>query len=344
MRLGLIPQNLLEALALWLKRVPTPAGEVIFAMMLSRAIMAGVRLGVFDALEGERLTVGELAGRIRCDRYGVEALVEALRSSGYLVRQGDRLSNAPPASRWLVSASPHYLGNLVQFNYDHWGWWSQLEERVARGEAVGIHHRPHSEEELRRYVLAMRDLARSCADEVAAALPIPRGARRLLDLGGSHGVYSAALCRRHPGLSATVLDLEPTTRIGRQLAARDGLPERVSYRAADITTDPLGEGFDVALLFQLLHHFPPRKARLLLRRVAESLEPSGLVALLEPADEGGSRQLAGLLSLHYYLASGGSVHGRSRLEAWLAEAGFHRMAATRLHSAPGLELLTARWR
>jgi tRNA A22 N-methylase len=36
---------------------------------------------------------------------------------------------------------------------------------------------------------------------------VPRGARDLLDIGGSHGYYSVALCRRHPTLRAVILDL-----------------------------------------------------------------------------------------------------------------------------------------
>ncbi|MHB0870591.1 MAG: methyltransferase [Chloroflexota bacterium] len=343
MKLGLIPQNPLELLAIWLRRVPTPMGESVFAMMLSRAIMAGVRLGLFDALEVEPLTTDELAARIRCSPSGVEALAEALTSSGYLVRRDGRLRNGPATSRWLVPSSPHYLGNLIRFNYDHWSWWSELEDHLVRGDPVEIHHRQQTEEELRRYVLAMRDMARLCAGEVADAIPLPREARRLLDVGGSHGAYSAALCRSHPGLRATVVDLEPVARIGRQLVAEEAMGERIAYLAADATRDPLGEGFDALLLFQLLHHFPPRGARLLLERVSAALRPGGLIALLEPASAG-SQQLAGLLYLHYFLSSGGRVHRRRHIEAWLAEVGFYRVQSRRLHSGPGLELLTARRR
>lgn len=343
MKLGLIPQNPLELLAVWLGRVPTPMGESVFAMMLSRAIMAGVRLGLFDALEGGSLTTDELAARIRCSASGVQALAEALTSSGYLVRLGGRLRNGPAASRWLVPSSPHYLGNLIQFNYDHWNWWSELEDHLVRGDAVEIHHRQQTEEELRRYVLAMRDMARLCAGEVAAAIRMPGEARTLLDVGGSHGAYSAALCRRHHGLCATVVELEPVARIGRELVAEEAMGERIVYLVADATRDPLGEGFDALLLFQLLHHFPPQESGLLLQRVGASLRPGGLIALLEPTSAG-SQQLAGLLYLHYFLSSGGRVHPRRHLEAWLVDAGFHQLRSRRLRSAPGLELLTARRR
>lgn len=341
MRLGILPQSLLESIALRLGRVPVPVGEGIFAMMLSRAVMAGVRLGIFAALEAGPLSASSLAARVRGDLAGVEALATALAASGYLVRRGDRFENGPVAARWMAPSSPHYLGNLLLFNYDHWEWWSRLEQCVLGGNPVEIHQQNSTEEELTRYILAMRDLAGLVAPEVARLLPVQAGARQLLDVGGSHGAYSAALCRRHPGLAATVFDLEPVARIAEPMVAQQGLGQRIRYRAGDATRDDLGNNYDVALLFQLLHHFPAEDARQLVCRVAGALRPGGRIALLEPARKPRPDQFAALLHLHYYLASRGGVHPHRDLEAWLREAGFRRLQARGLCTAPGLELLIA---
>ncbi len=46
----------------------------------------------------------------------------------------------------------------------------------------------------------MRAIAGTNARQIVKRTPVPRGATALLDIGGSHGYYSVALCRKHPGL------------------------------------------------------------------------------------------------------------------------------------------------
>jgi hypothetical protein len=51
---------------------------------------------------------------------------------------------------------------------------------------------------------------------VARTLPIPPSPTAMLDLGGSHGLYSVALCRRYPTLDGTILEppqVEEATRL-----------------------------------------------------------------------------------------------------------------------------------
>jgi hypothetical protein len=46
--------------------------------------------------------------------------------------------------------------------------------------------------------------------EVLRVIQVPRTARRLLDVGSSHSLYSVELCRIHPNLTAKVPDLHIT--------------------------------------------------------------------------------------------------------------------------------------
>ncbi len=98
----------------------------------------------------------------------------------------------------------------------------------------------------RRFTLMLYDLHRALAAELAASIDLD-GASRLMDLGGGSGVVSLALVERHPGLSATVVDIANVCETGRGLAAERGLAERVTYHAADFLADPLPTCFDVVL-------------------------------------------------------------------------------------------------
>src|ERR1700721_2556864 len=64
-----------------------------------------------------------------------------------------------------------------------------------------------TQEQWNVYERGQRSHAALMAKEVAWRLPVSRKATALLDVGGGHGLYSIELCRRHPRLYATILDL-----------------------------------------------------------------------------------------------------------------------------------------
>ncbi len=341
MRLGVLPQGLAEWLALRLNLVPTPLADGVFAMMACRALMAGVRLGIIDLLATGPASAGALASRLGLDPMGTVALTEALVSGGYLERVGERYRLARRAGRWLDPNSPTYVGNLIRFNEDHWSWWSELEGVVTSGQPVSVHRTMEDSAAWRRYLLAMRDLAGLVANDVVASLRPPARPRRLLDIGGAHGVYAATFCRRYPSLRATVLDLPPVALIGAELSSATNPDLDIEFRAGDARHDDLGAGYDIVLLFDVLHHFPAEEARQLLGRAIAALEPGGMIAVLEPTRASRPDQLAALLHLHYFLASRGGVFAADTLASWLAAAGCRGVRRRSLRRAPGLSLFSA---
>ena len=163
---------------------------------------------------------------------------------------------------------------------------------------------------------------------------MPRRPRALLDLGGGHGWYSASLCRRYPGLTATVLDLPGSAAVGRELIAEADLSDRVLFRDGDVTTADLGGGYDAVLCFNLIHHLAPAQAAGLLRRIRAALNPGGTLAILDVFAEPGRRAgaHADLLALFVYLQLGcPGAHAR-RARRLAARCGF-RLAAGDTHAS-----------
>src|SRR5207237_8447575 len=116
-------------------------------------------------------------------------------------------------------------------------------------------HTSMTAEERDLYHRGMRALAGAAGREVARRVPVPRGARKMADLGGSHGHFAAEICRRHPGLFAEVFDLPEAIQAAAPLLAAEGLGERLVHRAGDATTaEPGGEQLD---LVPMSHLAPP---------------------------------------------------------------------------------------
>jgi cyclopropane fatty-acyl-phospholipid synthase-like methyltransferase len=153
---------------------------------------------------------------------------------------------------------------------------------VLRGGApIGLHDRPPDDPLWSDYQAAMAQLGELTADLVARAISVEHP-RRLLDLGGGPGLHAAAMCRRHPGLEATVVELEAPAALARERLAREGLADRVHYEVGDLFAIELGTGYDVVTAHQVLHNLEEERCVELLRRARTALKRGGTVAVLEP--------------------------------------------------------------
>ncbi|MFY1828861.1 methyltransferase [Myxococcus fulvus] len=345
MRLGLKADNLLERVADWLNLAPKPLAHAFFGMMASRTLMAGVRLGVYAALADGAATSEALAARLKLSPEGMRSLLEALIACEAVERQRDgRYRLAPRSKRWLDPRSPQYVGAFLEFNYAQWDWWSQVEGVVRTGEAVDIHGFAPEDPRWRDYIHAMHQLARLAAPEVTSAIPLPRGAKTLLDLGGAHGWFAAEMCRRNRGLKATVLDLEGSVRVGRDIIACAGLSHLVTHQAGDILTADLGGPYDGVLLFQVMHHLTPAQNVALLRRIRGALAPKGTLAVLEYLREDiqDPSSSAPLIGLHYFVTSGAAAYTPAEVEGFLDDAGYRIESSRPIRHLPLQTLHVAR--
>ena len=161
----------------------------------------------------------------------------------------------------------------------------------------------------------------------------------MLDIGGSHGFFSVALCRRHPGLCAEVLDLPGAVAQAAPILAREGLGERVVHRAGDALTEDFGEeAFDLVFISSLLHHFEPAQSRDVVRRAARALRPGGVLVIQELFALSSARragQVATLADLYFALTSKAGTLSVEDLADWQREAGLRPKRPVRFLSFPG---------
>ena len=343
MRLSLRAANPAEWLALRLGLVPTAAAEAWGGMATSGVLVAAVQTGITSRLAEGPANADKVAADLGLAPLPTRLLLNCLRSAGHVTERSGRYELSRSARRWLDPASPLSVAGYVAGTADYWPWWQGLEQATRSGTSTGSHTAPPGDPYWRRYITGQLELARLSADEVAKKLPLPRHARTLLDIGGGHGWYSACLCRRHPRLTATVLDLPGSTAVGREIIAAAGLSDRVRFRDGDATTADFGTGYDAVLCFNLVHHLTPEQAAGLFRRAREALKPGGTLAVLDVfADPGRHAAHADMLALFVYLSSGAQVHTSAQLAGWLRDAGFGRPRTLRVLRIPGLTLRVAR--
>lgn len=338
MKLGAVPENLIELLLLGTNIPPRPLLDTHIAMLLARAVIEGARLGVFEALSAAPLPAAEIAARCGTHPGATRKLLDALSAARYLRLEDGRYALTPMSRKWLVPGSSHSLHDKMLWQLTEWDWIGRTAEYVRTGRPLAFHG-TLSPEEWETYQKAMLDVARLATPEVARRTPVPPGARDLLDVGGSHGLFSVALCRRHPNLQAVVLDLSEAIERAASLLAREEMGERVIHQVGDALLEDLGtEAWDVVFIANLVHHFDAATNRELARRVARALRPGGVYVIQElvrphTPDEAG--QTGALLDLYFALTSESGTWSFEEMAGWQREAGLTPKKPIRLLTSPG---------
>jgi 2-polyprenyl-3-methyl-5-hydroxy-6-metoxy-1,4-benzoquinol methylase len=341
---GLIPTNLLERVALWSGNVPVPLLDALFGLVKTRSIMAGASLGIFEALRDGPRTSADIATALQLNAEALELLLRALVVCEYLVQQGDGFALSPLGRKTMIEGSPMQLVGYMKFTYEQWTFVEHLEELVRTGRGVDFHETMQAPESWQHYQQAMLEVARLQAPVIASHVPVAAGATRLLDLAGSHGLVGATICRAHPPLRSTVIDLPQAIAHARALAAREGIADIVEHREGDLLTAEYGRDYDVVMLASILHHFVPETIVTILSRCRDAMRAGGTIAIwdIEAAAAGSPATAGDGAALYFRITStAGAYHG-SPYAAWLESVGFTQVKLVRPVPTPGNVLVVAR--
>lgn len=345
MKIGAIPENLLERLAMFFGLVPTPFIDTFHAVIVARAAIVATKLDIFDALASRPLSATELATQLGLDPAALEKLLNVLVAIGYLKNRPTGFEPTRLTRKWLMRDSPRSIRDNMLLRFLEWQAIETTEEFVRTGKALDVHDLIH-DEQWDVYQRGMRSLARLSAPEVAVRTPSLEHPLTMLDVGGGHGAYSAAFCRRYPQLQATILDLPQAVEAAAPLVAEEDLEGRIVHKAGNALTEDLGRAvWDIILVSHLVHHFSDAQNRSLIRRAADGLRPNGIVVVLDvlrdSSREVGS-QIGTLLDLYFAMTSLSGTFSVEQISNWLSPTRLGIERIIPLRSAPGISLVVAR--
>ncbi len=346
MRLGVIAESLIERLVLRFHAAPEPLVETQMAFSMARSIMAGVKLGLFEAASEGARSAAEIAKRCATHPAATEKLLNSLTACGYFRFRDGLYAVTPKTQKWLLRRSSQNLCDKLLFQLYEWDMVEGYESFVRTGKPMAGHEGMQGGDFWNVYQRGMRSLAGLSAGEVADRFPMPPGARDLLDLGGSHGYFSVSLCRKHPDLKSVVLDLPDAVQHAAPILAEEKMGDRVTHRPGNALTDDLGDAsVDAVFMSQLVHHFTDEQNRTLMKKIARALRPGGVCVMsdaIRPKRPGDGGQAAALLDLYFAMVSESGTWPIETLQDWLRSSGLEPLKPIWLRTLPGGALVAGR--
>ena len=227
--------------------------RLAYGFKASKALLVGIDLDIFSRLSETAKPLSSLAEETGIAENRLETLLTALTSLGLLVKTEGTYANAPACEDYLVKGKPAYFGDYFGLQTDQFIFpaFNDLGA-VIRGEGgSGI---------WRDYETLMRDAetaerfsrgqhAGSLGPAIALSKQVDISDKTaLLDVAGGSGAFTIMLCKRNPGLAATIFDFPTALPVARQFVAEAGLGGRVDFVDGNAITGEWPKGHDAVLM------------------------------------------------------------------------------------------------
>lgn len=258
--------------------------HVAYGFKSAKALLSAIDLGIFDRLSDRPACLDEIARSLGLAKNRLETLLTVLVSLGFVVKHDDRYENAPAVQTFLVRAQPTYLGDYLLLQTDRFIFPAFAElTPVLRGE--GAPGRWGEYQQLMEDPAVAAEFSRGQhAGSLGPAAALSKridlsGRARVLDVGGGSGAFTIALCRRNPGLLATILDFPNALDTAREFLTDAGLNDRVECMAGDALEIEWPAGHDVVLLSYLASALSSNALQRVCDRAFDTLPPGGLLVV-----------------------------------------------------------------
>ncbi len=298
--------------------------DVYLPMMKAAAIISAGQLGLFEALSKTALTVSELAQALDASVSGIEHLSDFLRAVGYLEFSDGRLKNAPHATRWFTRASNiDYTAGLL-WTAESWTIMSHLTDAVKKGAPKrtlweSMRERPTWGPAFSKY---MHAFAQHLSPDILEHVKVPQGARRLLDLGGSHGLHSIGFCRKHPQLEAVIVDLPESLTDTERIVEKAGLRGRIHLKHGNLLDGHWGENYDIVLYLSVAHNQTAADNAKVIGDIGKALNPGGMLVIHEYLTGAPMDAYDAAFRLTLLVETATRTYRLEDYQQWLQEGGF----------------------
>ncbi len=260
--------------------------QTINSYQRTQALRAAIDLDLFTAIGEGKETVAELARRCEAAERGVRILADYLTIQGFLTRDGARYRLTADSAMFLDRQSPVYMGPVLGFllSPKFTEGFRDIAGAVRKGGTVmgeaGTLEPQHPAwvEFAKSMIPMMAKASEEIGELVSQTKPAPK---RVLDIAAGHGLFGVEIAKRCPKAEIVALDWPNVLPVAEENASKVDVQTRFRTIAGSAFDVDLGEGYDLVLLTNFLHHFSPATCETLLRKVHRALAKGGRALTLE---------------------------------------------------------------
>jgi SAM-dependent methyltransferase len=321
---------------------PTPLFDLVrgnFATELLAA--AACHFDLFTKLDQRSQTREQLAETLGISLRAVHVLVTAMAAMGTLTMGAEGKLLVTPLGRMhlipgrtfdmtgyigLVSQTPGVLEMVARLKSSRPTGSDDPGQGAAFIARDGLTSAMDRDDDARRLTLSLAGRARIVAPALAERMDLAK-TTSILDVAGGSGLYSIALLKKFPKLTATVFDREPVLKVAQEFAERHGVSDRLKCVAGDMFRDPW-PACDAVLLSNVLHDWDVPECHALTALAAKALKPEGRMFIHDVLLDD---DLCGPLPIALYSAAlfgitEGRAYSRAEYESYARPTGLHIVA------------------
>jgi 2-polyprenyl-3-methyl-5-hydroxy-6-metoxy-1,4-benzoquinol methylase len=320
-----------------------PSPELFFrtlnAFQQTEVIKGAIELDLFTAIAEGNTTSAALAERCNASERGVRILCDYLTILGFLTKEAGEYSLTQDSAFFLNRHSPVYIGSAIEFLLapSMFEAFKNMAEVVRRGGAIFNEEGTVSPENpvWVRFARGMMPVMALSAQLIAQLIEIDKDRKiKVLDIAASHGLYGITLAQQSPHVEVVAVDWAPVLEVAKENAQKFGVIDRYHILPGSAFEVDFGEGYDLVLLTNFLHHFDIKANERMLEKIHAAMNDGARVVTLDfiPNEDRVTPPAAASFAMTMLATTpAGDSYPFSEFEKMFANAGFKK---SELHPLP----------
>jgi hypothetical protein len=313
-----------------------PSPELFFrtvnAFQQTEVIKGALELDVFTAIAEGNKSAAALAGRCNASERGMRILCDYLTVLGLLTKAGEEYGLTQDSAFFLDRRSPAYIGGTIEFLLapPMFEAFKNVAAVVRKGGAIFSEEGTVSPENpiWVHFARGMMPLVAFPAQLLAQLIEIGRDRKiKVLDIAASHGLYGINFAQKSPHVEVVAVDWAPVLEVAQENAQKFGVMDRYRLLPGSAFDVDLGEGYDLVLLTNFLHHFDVKTNERLLAKIYAAMNDGARAVTVDfiPNEDRVAPPAAASFSMTMLASTpGGDAYPFSEFEKMFANAGFKR--------------------
>jgi SAM-dependent methyltransferase len=329
---------------------PSPAlfFDTMNAYQRTAALKGAIQLEVFTAIGEGKNTAKSIAERCQTSERGMRILCDYLVIIGFLTKEGGKYALTADTAMFLDRRSPAYIGTAESFLSSPVlvDAYRDMAAIVRKGGEV---FSPHGTMEPEHpvwveFARSMAPMMAMPAEAIAKLVGAPKGDTwKVLDIAAGHGLFGIAIARQNPNATIVAVDWAHVLEVAREHAVSAGVASRYQTLPGSAFEVEFGDGYDVVLLTNFLHHFDPQTCETLLRKVSAALKPGGRAVTFDfvPNEDRVSPPAAAAFSMVMLgTTESGDAYTFSEHDRMFRNSGFVHSEVHQLPPSPGQVIIS----